>query len=145
MLLEYLPHRLQVLAQAPSNDRCENAAIVGSFPYEKLSSTTDGATVDFALDTCGIAAAARGVWYSVTGRDKIVTASVTASSFNSEIAVFSGSCSLLSCIDSNDVNFALTSSLAFMAKAGSTYYILITGVKVADVGTYNLLISVRRS
>jgi hypothetical protein len=133
---------LQELAR-PLNDNCEAGTALATLPIA-IPASTAGAFTDFELETCGIPAASRGVWFSRTGSDKITTATVTASSFNSKIAVFSGSCAFLTCIGSNDGPFVVTSSLTFMAKAGNTYHILLSGAKsFEDAGTYNLLISVR--
>jgi hypothetical protein len=129
--------------ERPSNDSCDGATSLVTLPVAK-SGTTAGAFPDFDLETCGIPAVSRGVWFSYVGKGNDVRASVSQVDFNSKIAVFEGNCNSLVCIGSNDGPFVVTSSLIFAAKAGKTYHILLSGAKgFDDAGKFNLEITVR--
>jgi hypothetical protein len=86
----------------PANDECANA-----IPLEcnsltlasTVNSTTTGApaTCNFlSLNTAG------GIWYTLPGFDGTMTVDLSGSSFDTKVAVFTGSCGSLVCVDSDD-------------------------------------------
>ncbi len=111
----------------PVNDDCENAIEISSLPYSNSQDMT-GTTNNngFAQSETGLN---DGVWYKFTApyNGNIYMQEVTAN-FDSEIAVYTGSCNSLTYIESSD-HEALDSydreSIDFEVVAGTTYYINI--------------------
>ncbi len=114
-----------------TNDLVCNATAISC--GQTLSGTTIGATLSGTGEglTCGITNTMPGVWYIVTGDGQNMTASLCATSWDSKISVFSGSCSSLTCIGGNDdVGPACASSSAsysWTSVIGVNYYILVHG------------------
>jgi len=131
-------------------DSCLNATQVIDLPFQD-SNTTVGATIDFDQQSeCGIATSARGVWYALLGRGTVTTIGIVSVTFDTEVAVFSGSCDSLTCVANNGYEIGWGSSVLFLAEANVQYFIHVTGTdntvtwKDNDafdiVGTYNITI-----
>jgi len=111
----------------PVNDDCENAIEITEFPYSNSQDMT-GTTNNngFIQSDTGLN---DGVWYKFTApyNGKMYMEEVTAE-FDSEIAVFTGSCGSLTYVESSD-HEALDAydreSIDFEVEAGTTYYINI--------------------
>ncbi|MBK7112555.1 MAG: T9SS type A sorting domain-containing protein, partial [Flavobacteriales bacterium] len=112
----------------PANDECANA-----IPLEcnsltlasTVNSTTTGApaTCNFlSLNTAG------GIWYTLPGFDGTMTVDLSGSSFDTKVAVFTGSCGSLVCVDSDDDGgTGSTSLLTWAGSSAETYTIYVTG------------------
>jgi hypothetical protein len=116
-------------APTPSNDVCSNAQNISCNTI--LPGTLEGATADNVPNCLTQANGEEGVWYSFTGNDSYVTFSTCgASQFDSQLSVYSGDCSNLSCVAANDDNPLCESNgsssyLSFNAIAGTNYFIRV--------------------
>lgn len=114
-----------------------NDAICNAIPIAcggATTGTTVGATIGGAGETgvcAGYAQNTPGVWYSIVGNGSTITVSLcnTSPSVDSQLAIFSGSCSNPVCVAANDdygPSCATTqSSIAFLSQVGVTYYIRV--------------------
>jgi hypothetical protein len=67
-----------------------------------------------------------GVWFTIIGNGGTIIASTCiGTDFDSEIAVFTGSCGQLTCVDGNDQKCGSQSRLDFQSNQGQTYYMLV--------------------
>ena len=115
--------------QAPSNDDCTNAQNISC--GSSLSGTLNGATLDNVPNCLAQGNGEDGVWYSLTGNDSYVTLSTCGSTlFDSQLSVYSGDCSNLSCVVANDDNPLCESNgsssyISFNAHSGTNYFIRV--------------------
>ncbi len=123
-------------AQAPANDLCENATLLTC--GQTVTASTLNATIDQA-PACGLNFPRFGVWYRLVGAGDLVTLSTCGGSTNydTQIGVYSGSCTSLVCVAGNDNFCGRQSTVSFTAAAGTTYYIWVTGA-VDSRGTFTL-------
>ncbi|GEQ86650.1 hypothetical protein ULMS_21580 [Patiriisocius marinistellae] len=133
---------LAVTCASPvENDLCENAIEIDC--GASVTGTTIAATIDndVAGANCGTDITAPGVWYAFTDSSGLPgTALATlcnGTDYDSKISVFSGDCSALVCIDGNDDDCGLQSSVTFPTDGASTYYILVHGFG-ANTGNFTL-------
>jgi len=121
-----LPTAKDRKAVPPPGADCATAGVITTFPY-----TDTGNTCSLGADitpSCGYSAWPYGGWYTFTAATGgSYTASLCGSSYDTYIAVFSGSCSALTCITYNDDYCGLQSQVNFTAAVGTTYYILVGG------------------
>jgi hypothetical protein len=129
-----------VFAQ-PGNDACSDAIALSC--GDVVSGSTTGATAD-EVPACAPQSTGPSVWYTVTGTGGEITVSTCspATDYNTQLAVYAGTCNDLACIGGNNVDFtcaasARNSTFTFMSLAGATYYIYVTGQGGAN-GTYEL-------
>jgi hypothetical protein len=120
----------------PSNDDCVNAIPIA------CGSSTNGTTVAATMETVPAACysnnTAPSVWYTFVGDGSNITASICGSvSWDSQIAVFSGTCAALTCLGYNDDGCGTASTYSFPSVAGVTYYIRVFGYGGAS-GTFTL-------
>ncbi|MBK9629316.1 MAG: T9SS type A sorting domain-containing protein [Flavobacteriales bacterium] len=74
------------------------------------------------VDTAG------GIWYTLPGFDGTMTVDLSGSSFDTKVAVFTGSCGSLVCVDSDDDGgTGSTSLLTWAGSSAETYTIYVTG------------------
>lgn len=125
----------------PNNDLCVEAIDISC--GDSVTGSTESATNTGAPSaTCtGISFnTAGGVWYSYTApADKLVTMDTDGSSYDTKLAVYSGSCGALACVVGNDDGAGLggRSRVTFTAAAGATYYVYVTGFS-SNTGNYVL-------
>lgn len=126
------------------NDLCENAIEVDC--GASVTGSTDNATIDtdVAGAMCGTTITSPGVWYAFTDSSGLagnITATLcNGTDFDSKISVFSGDCNALVCIDGNDDDCGLQSTVEFGSDGMSTYYILVHGFG-GSTGDFTLDIS----
>jgi hypothetical protein len=125
------------VAQVPVNDKCDQAIVVSSIPFNSNSIATTAATTDVNTTICNVNAGDVGVWYSLLGNNTIVEIKLSNPTFNAKIALFSGSCNNPACVTDSGGSDTLT----FAANLNVPYLILISGVSQSK-GTFNLAISV---
>ncbi|MCX6928621.1 MAG: hypothetical protein NT154_36230 [Verrucomicrobia bacterium] len=123
--------QLKIMARAvPINDICSGAvALTNEVAYSQ--STTDATSIGDP-DPSGYGGTGSGVWFSftpaVSGQVSIGTC---GSGFDTEVAVYTGSCGALSLVAYNHDNGPLCggsqASVNFGGTAGTTYYILAAG------------------
>ncbi len=135
-----------VFGQAPSNDLCANAIGVA------IPSSTSGNTTLASAETvpnCGSSfgtAAGNGVWYTVVGTGQKLTASVCGTaSFDTQIAVFTGTCGSLVCVDGNDNFCSSQSEVSWCSTNATPYLVLVFGAFSIDKGSFILNISTQNA
>jgi len=89
-------------------------------------STTGAHRINDITVTCGTLLAP-GVWYKINGTDGTMTASLCGSSYDTDIAIFSGQPDSLSCVSSNDNFCGNQSQVSWYGFTGVSYYIRING------------------
>jgi len=120
-----------------TNDACVNATPIGcGQTVNGNSSTATGESTpicDFFMSTN-----TNSLWYSFVGSGQNVTASLCGSSFDTDIVLYTGNCTLLSCAGYNDDFCGLASQISWFATAGVTYYIRVAGYSTFDFGAFTL-------
>ena len=116
---------------APTNDLVCNATSISC--GQSISGTTINATNSGYGEngTCGTVQSYPGVWYKIVGNSQIMTASLCATSWDSKISIFSGTCTSLTCIGGVDDNgpacAGTSASYSWNSINGTTYWILVYG------------------
>ena len=113
---------------SPPNDGCQTPRIMGTAPSTDTLDTTLATSAGDDPQSCSGGADTNSVWYSVTPTtNTVIGLDTAASSYDTVLSVYSGSCGALTRIACND-NFAGTRSvLTFTATAGTTYLIEASG------------------
>jgi hypothetical protein len=129
------------MAQVPENDNCSNALAVecGS----SYAGTTENATADDNVSTCGTTISAPGVWFSFEGTGQAVTFSTCPEpQYDTKINVFTGACDALDCLTGNDDggDCGLGSTVGILSEIGTTYYVLVQGYD-GEVGLFDLSVA----
>ena len=112
-----------------SNDLCANAFTVASLPHTSALVSNASATDDTPSTTCS--GPYKNLWWKVTGICGTMTASTCGggTSFDTEMAVFTGSCgsfTQVGCIDDNGpACTGLQASVSWTSQAGTIYYISV--------------------
>ncbi|OYQ37242.1 hypothetical protein CHU92_08615 [Flavobacterium cyanobacteriorum] len=116
----------------PANDNCINATAIAC--GDSVTSSTTGATND-NMAICGISGvtsqSTAGVWYKFTGDGRDVTLSTcSASSGDTRLNVYTGSCGSMTCVAGNDDNAGctiedLSSEVLIRTTIGTEYYVLV--------------------
>jgi hypothetical protein len=129
------------------NEECENA--FGPITPE-VNTLVPGTTLNGVSTPpddwvgCGTASisTAPSVWYAVIGNGKAITASTCglASGFDTQISVFTGSCSGLQCVGGNDDACGKQSRVAWSSESGVIYFVLVQGAESAS-GNFLLQLS----
>jgi hypothetical protein len=119
----------------PTNDLCDDAIPMncGDIVYGQNSnggtSGGDPVAVCGGMTTAGI----NGIWYRTTGTgDYFRVSTCNGTTFNTKVAVYSGSCGTLSCVASNDdfsgCGSGLQSQVSWQSVSGTDYFILVGGL-----------------
>jgi Secretion system C-terminal sorting domain len=116
------------------NDPC-----TGALPIA-CGATVTGSTASMNIDAipagCGISNSS-GAWYSLVGNGQMITLNTcTATSYDTQISVFNGTCASLSCIATNDQFCGNQSQVTFLSTVGMTYYVLVHGYNAT--GSFSL-------
>jgi len=131
---------LAITCAAPAgNDNCTGAIPVSC--GQTVTGATTGNT-DSNPPACGGAGdgAGPGVWYSIVGTGASITASTCGSGFDTQIAIYSGTCGALACVAGNDDACGLQSTVTWSSAIGTTYYIYVDGFATA-AGTFTLALT----
>ncbi|GIV32518.1 MAG: hypothetical protein KatS3mg031_0053 [Chitinophagales bacterium] len=142
-LCTILAQAFQTVHAQPANDMC-HAAISLACGSVMQGSTLYSTADSFSL--CGSkTAASHGVWYVFTGSGMVTTVTTCspATTFDTEIRVFTGSCAETSCLSYNDDAFTCEtggSSVTFLADSGIVYLIYVSGYGQA-AGNFELKVS----
>ncbi len=109
----------------PVNDECINAIQVQSLPYNNSQDATWATNNDGFISACGGLGMNDGVWYTFSGdNDEIYITIEETSNWDSEIALYSGDCSNLVCVNSVDLAEDVQ-VLSFSSQLNKTYYLNI--------------------
>jgi hypothetical protein len=136
---------LQCPVPPPSNDDCGSAISIASLPYTSPAIGNGAATTDGPATTCD--GPYRNIWWVVSGVCGTMTASTcnTGTNFDTELAVFSGTCTGLTQVGCNDdaacALSGLYSTVTWTATQGTTYYIA-AGSYFTSGTTGNIVLSV---
>ncbi|CAB9529934.1 CHU large protein [Seminavis robusta] len=106
---------------------CQSATSV-SIPSTLTGDTSTAMT--FSSQSCGSARNhnSPGVWYSVTGTGNSIVASLcNTAGGDTQLSVWTGSCSNLQCVVGNDDHCSVRSQVTFPTTLGQTYYIYVWG------------------
>ncbi|MGJ8666378.1 MAG: T9SS type A sorting domain-containing protein [Patiriisocius sp.] len=128
-------------ASLVENDLCENAISLEC--GDSVTGTTTGALPDndVAGVDCGTTITSPGVWYvfdDTSGLSGDITATLcNGTDFDSKISVFTGDCNALVCLDGNDDDCGLQSTVTFPTDGATTFYILVHGFG-AGTGNFTL-------
>ncbi len=128
----------------PLNDLCENAIAISC--GDTIMGKTISATTDWSAPVCGtVLATSPGVWYvlddnsSVTG-DITVSLCSSNTDFNTKLSIYSGDCTNLICVDSNDDFCGDQSEVTFASDGNTIYYILVHGFD-GQTGDFELTVT----
>ncbi|OAV44596.1 zinc-dependent metalloprotease [Lewinella sp. 4G2] len=128
----------------PQNDFCVDALPINC--GETKTGSITGASIDQSPEFCGRVntGATRGVWYRYAGDGSQITARLCDGELFGHLAVFTGACDDLVCInlpgDRCSNQQAPGSFATFPTEAGTDYYLYVTGID-ESVGNYELEIS----
>lgn len=126
---------------APANDLCSNAQALS------IPSTTSGTTVNATVEspappTCSTTYSQPGVWYTVVGNGNRLGADLCATSWDSKIFVYTGTCGAWTCVTGNDdvgpLCSSASASVQWCSQPGVTYRILVTGYSSASAFTLTI-------
>ncbi len=128
----------------PTNDLCANAVPVA------IPSATNGTTVCATTDvvlTCGsgYTAGSPSVWYTVIGNGNTLTADMCNASYDSRLAVYTGTCGTFTCVggddDACDTPNGLASRVIWCSDAGVVYFLYVNAYSSTGSGTFTLTIT----
>lgn len=110
--------------EIPSNDSCSEAIEINSLPYSNSQNAFGSTNNDGFITACGLGMN-DGVWYTFTGNGEEIAVLINETSvWNSELAIYSGTCDNFTCIDfSETING--NQEIVFASNEGETYYINI--------------------
>jgi hypothetical protein len=135
----------------PPNDNCNAPVDISTLPSTKTGATLD-ATGDTPLSGCGTSIDGPGVWYTVTGNGRTITATTCNSSTNydTKLNVYCANCNFPVCIGGNDDRVddcpdagsfsGLTSQVSWCSREGDVYLIFVSGFD-GDTGNFGLVVS----
>lgn len=122
----------------PTNDACAGAIALSC--GQTVTGNTSTATNDAGVPLCStIAPGGKGVWYTITGTGGAITLSTcnTATLFDTQISVFTGACTALTCVAGNNNDSACNqggaypagrkSTVTFNSTFGTVYRIMVSG------------------
>ena len=139
--------KISVALPPPANDNCANGIVVNTYPYTSPVISTVLATDD-QQGVAGYACSTgptNNVWWRVTGVCGTMTASTCGSSFDTEVAIYTGSCGALTFVGCNDDNgpacAGATGSRSWTATQGTTYYIAAGGWQAGNTGNIQLTVT----
>lgn len=124
----------------PANDLCVNSTSL-AVPSNTAGTTVNATAESPAPGTCITTLSQPGVWYRVVGNGNQFGADLcAASSWDSKIFVYTGSCGAWSCVTGNDdagpmCPSSAAASVTWCSVPSTTYYILVTGYSSANAFT----------
>jgi hypothetical protein len=119
----------------PTNDLCDDAIPMNCGDIVYGQNSNGGTSAGDPIAVCGgmTSAGINGIWYRTTGTgDYFRVSTCNGTTFNTKVAVYSGSCGTLTCVASND-DFAgcgsgLQSQVSWQSVSGTDYFILVGGL-----------------
>lgn len=111
----------------PVNDACSGALSATSFPYSYTQTDALGATNNSGFLTTCTDGMNDGTWFSFVGNGgnvDVIVSLPAGSSFDPQVGVFTGSCTSLTCIDTEDSGGdGETEILSVPTVLGTVYYV----------------------
>ncbi|MFM9950263.1 MAG: T9SS type A sorting domain-containing protein [Saprospiraceae bacterium] len=125
-----------------SNDYCTTAVPIAC--GSTITGNTTGALSDSSLGACdgqsGLAPG-NGIWYTLPGDGSLITLDLCASTFDTKVHVYSGTCNnSLLCVANNDDACGSQSKVSFLSSPGLNYFILVSGSNFSN-GDFNMDVS----
>lgn len=119
------------------NDSCQAAATLDVTPAKYFGSTLSAA-MSTSIECAGSDGETIALWYTFAGTGETVTFSTCSNQtdFHTDITVFSGSCSMLSCVANAHDICGSKSGIGFLTAANETYFVRIGGNSTDDVGNF---------
>ena len=118
--------RSAVLFAQPPNDDCAGAQTIAC--GQNINATTVGATIEVVPAGCYLNNTAPSVWYTFTGDGSNVLLSLcVGSTFDTQLAVYTGTCAALTCLVFNDDACGVQSQVSFSSGLGVIYYVRVFG------------------
>jgi|GEM_PF-2511658 len=124
-----------------------NNLIVGALDIDCLSGPYTGTTTcatdaDYPGQCSTSTNAAPGVWYKIQGIDADITLDLcTSTNYDTQMSVWSGSPSSLTCEGGNDDICGLGSQVTFSSVVGTTYYVYVFGHTNNPTGDFTLTVT----
>ena len=106
----------------PANDSCDTATVVDELPYVSNGDASSATNNNGFVADCGFGMN-DGVWYTFTPTVGGTLDLVLTTTWDSEIAVYSGSCGVFTCVDYQDDPEPQTISISVVA--GTQYWVNI--------------------
>jgi hypothetical protein len=134
-------------AKAPANDTCADAIAVGlgSTDFSTIGATTDGPPLPPECERGFGLTLDHDVWYTYTaGSDGTLTVDVCSATYDSRIAIYTGSCDALVLEECDDDGCGIVgggSTLSVPVSNGTTYTIRIGGFTTGSFGTGTMVLS----
>jgi hypothetical protein len=119
------------------NDSCESAPTLELSPSRYFGSTKSSTLS--ASPECGVSDTnSLALWYKMLGTGETATISTCSeiTNFNSNIAVFSGTCSSLICVENGRTKCGNQSSVSFQTTLGEFYFVRVGGNSTTDMGNF---------
>jgi len=116
----------QVDACPPANDACSSATVVDTLPFTSSADASAATNNDGSVTSCAFGMN-DGVWYTFTPTASgTLDLSVDVTGWDHEIAVYTGSCGVFTCVASTDSGgTGGTESLSISVTAGTQYWLNI--------------------
>jgi hypothetical protein len=118
----------------PSNDLCDDAIPLNCGDIAFGQNSNGGTSAGDPVAVCGgmTVSGINGIWYRATGTgDYFRVSTCNGTTFNTKVAVYSGSCGTLNCVASNDdfsgCGSGLQSQVSWQSVSGTDYFILVGG------------------
>ena len=114
------------------NDTCDTAEPIVSLPASVPGGTINtGVNDDVGQPECGRAIDSPGVWYTVLGTGRRMTASLCfGANYNTAISVYEGNCGDLTCVVAGDNECGVQAEVAWCSQLNRAYRILVHGLAV---------------
>lgn len=119
----------------PTNDLCDDAIPLNCGDIAYGQNSNGGTSGGDPVAVCGgmTVSGINGIWYRTTGTgDYFRVSTCNGTTFNTKVAVYSGSCSSLNCVSSNDdfsgCGSGLQSQVSWQSVSGTDYFILVGGL-----------------
>ncbi len=118
-------------SQIPANDGCANAIDI------TCGSVTNGTTVNATTETVPAACYANNtsgsVWYTFTGNGQNILLSLcVGTTFDTQLSLFTGSCTALTCYGFNDDGCGIQSQGMISSVPGVQYFVRVSGYGTAS-------------
>lgn len=109
-----------------TNDDCADATVIAC--GQTINGTTSPANPDTVVACNNVTSTANGVWYKAVGNGTFITASLcSGTNYDSKLSVYTGTCSNLTCVASNDDFCGSQSEATWSSVNGQEYLILVHG------------------
>jgi hypothetical protein len=119
----------------PTNDLCDDAIPLNCGDIAFGQNSNGGTSGGDPVAVCGgmTVSGINGIWYRTTGTgDFFRVSTCNGTTFNTKVAVYSGSCGTLNCVASNDdlagCGSGLQSEVSWQSVSGTDYFILVGGL-----------------